>query len=82
MILPAKHLRQDRSLLDVGAEILSQLEETRTVSELWERVRIARSARAGLAPLSFDWFILSLSFLYSISALEYAAGLISRRIRR
>ena len=79
MILPAKHLPHDRALLDVGAEILVQLEGTRTVSELWERVRIARSDRVGLGPLSFDWFVLALSFLYAISALDFTSGLINAR---
>lgn len=79
MILPAKHLPHDRALLDVGAEILVQLEEKRTVSELWERVRVARSGRVGLGPLSFDWFVLALSFLYAVSALDLTSGVISAR---
>jgi hypothetical protein len=49
MILPGKHLRQDRALLTVGAEILIHLDEPRTVSELWERVRQARESMAGIA---------------------------------
>jgi hypothetical protein len=82
VILPAKHLRQDRALLDVGAEILAQLQESHTVSELWERVRAARAARPTLAPLSFDWFVLSVTFLYSISALDLVDGLVSIQIRK
>ncbi len=82
MILPAKHLRPDRAVLDVGAEILAQLDETRTVSELWERVRSARATRQALAPLSFDWFILSLTFLYAISALELADGVVMAGTKR
>jgi hypothetical protein len=81
MILPAKHLRPDRAVLDVGAEILAQLEESRTVSELWERVRIARATRVWQGPLSFDWFVLSLSFLYAVSALDIANGVISVRAK-
>jgi ABC-3C biological conflict system middle component len=82
MILPAKHLRHDRALLEVGAEILAEAEENRTVSELWERVRVARAATNGMGPLSFDWFVLSLSFLYTISALEFAAGVVTIRAGR
>jgi hypothetical protein len=78
MILPGKHLREDRALLAVGAEILGHLDEPRTVSELWERVRLARFASAALAPLPFDWFVLALNLLYAISALEFSAGLIAR----
>lgn len=79
MILPAKHLRHDRALLEVGADILAEAEENRTVSELWERVRLSRAAKVGANPLSFDWFVLSLSFLYAISALEFNAGVITAR---
>jgi hypothetical protein len=78
MILPGKHLRQDRALLSIGAEILTELDEARTVSELWERVRRAHDD-APATPVSFDWFILSLSFLYAVSALEFTDGLVSVR---
>jgi hypothetical protein len=82
MILPGKHLRQDRALLSIGAEILVHLDEPRTVSELWERVRQNRGSGAALAPLSFDWFILSLNMLYAISALDLLDGIISSRAAR
>jgi hypothetical protein len=74
MILPGKHLQQDRALLGVGAEILGHLDEERTVSELWERVRSARGPAA--TPLSFDWFLLALTFLYAIAAVDLTDGAI------
>jgi hypothetical protein len=80
MILPGKHLRHDRALLGVGAEILMQLAEPRTISEVWERVRLARGKK--VAPISFDWFVLSLSFLYAIAAVDYIDGIVSVRARR
>jgi hypothetical protein len=80
MILPAKHLRQDRALLGVGAEILCHLDEARTVSELWERVRGARVIAQAATPLSFDWFVLSLSFLYAMGAIDFARGIVSLRM--
>ncbi len=76
MILPGKHLRQDRALLGVGGEILACLDEDRTVSELWECVRFQRAQVALATPLSFDWFILSLSFLYAVAAVDLANGVI------
>jgi hypothetical protein len=76
VILPGKHLRQDRALLGVGGEILACLDEDRTVSELWECVRNQRAQIAVTTPLSFDWFVLSLSFLYTISAVELVHGVI------
>jgi hypothetical protein len=77
MILPHKHLHLDRALVGVGAEILAQLYEARTVSELWERVTTARARSPGIAAISFDWFILALCFLYACDALNFDGQLIS-----
>lgn len=74
MILPAKHLRQDRALIGVGADILATLDGPLTVSAVWDRVRADRAARSNAAPLSFDWFILALCFLNAISAIELVEG--------
>lgn len=82
MILPTKHIRKDRAILGVGGEILAQLDEPYTVSELWERVRRARNGSvAAHTTLSFDWFILALSFLYAVSAVEFAEGVITASTR-
>ena len=82
MILPAKHLSQDRALLEIGAEVLTHLDERRTVSELWYRVQVVRAVRSSSAPISFDWFVLSLTFLYSISAVDLVDGLIGASARK
>ena len=42
MILPGKHLRPDRSLLGIGAEILDILDQEQTISELWQRLQDRR----------------------------------------
>lgn len=76
MILPAKHLKQDRALLGIGHEILVQLDDERTVSEAWERLQIARGPRAN--PISFDWFVLALSFLYAIGAVTVEHGVLRK----
>jgi hypothetical protein len=80
MILPGKHLRQDRALLGIGGEILAQLREPRSVSELWERTRLARGSNA--LPITFDWFILTLSFLYAISAIDQTDGVIFAKAKQ
>jgi hypothetical protein len=82
MILPSKHLSQSRALLGIGAEVLSQLDEPLAVSELWERVRAARASKADAAPLSFDWFVLALTFLHTIFAVEMSDGVIAAPLRR
>jgi hypothetical protein len=78
MILPTKHLPPDRALLGIGAEILCQLLEPRSVSELWEAVREVRGRNSNAAPLSFDWFVLALNLLYAISAVDQRNGILRR----
>lgn len=80
MILPTKYLPHDRALLSVGAEILAQLKEPRTVSELWECVREDRRSEITAAPLSFDWFVLALNLLYAVTAIAYSDGVVRREV--
>jgi hypothetical protein len=70
MILPGKHIRQDRALISVGGDILSVLRDEETVSDVWDKVRSLRAERENASPLPFDWFILALSLLYAMSAIE------------
>lgn len=74
MILPAKHLPPERCLLGIGAVIIAQLDEAQSVSETWVRT----SRACGAHPITFDWFVLALSWLYAANALDYDRGLLSR----
>jgi hypothetical protein len=78
MILPAKHLPPERSLSGIGAAIIEQLNAPQSVSETWVRVSREYADRA----ITFDWFVLALSWLYAISAIDYSDGLLSRRSER
>jgi len=80
VILPSKHLPEPRSLVGIGSEILKHLQEPKAVSELWERVRRDRARSSGAPTLSYDSFILALTFLHMIFAVDHIDGLI--RIRR
>ena len=73
MILPSKHISQEKALLTVGAKLLRLLDRPKTVSSTWE------SIRASEEPISYDWFILALDFLYIIDAVEFHGGLLIRR---
>lgn len=42
MILPTKHLREDRALIAIGAELLRLLDEPKTVSRLWDELKRTR----------------------------------------
>ena len=81
MILPTKHMRTDRSLLGVGAELLQILERPMTVSKLWHEIRKRRNRIDSAAPIDYRWFVLSLDFLYMIQAVVLRRGLIERASR-
>ena len=76
MILPTKHIRPDRALLAVGADVLSCLREPITVSRLWDEIRAARSDRAVSAPINYDWFVMTLDLLFILKAVQFERGLI------
>ena len=80
MILPSKHLSQDRALLTVGARILQNLSQPKTVSAAWEDFpRWGDKTRRSTSPLSYDQFVLALDLLFLIGAVELEGGLLSRR---
>ncbi len=78
MILPTKHLRADRSLLGVGAEILPLLDQPKTVSRLWEEFRKRRERQPGVAPISYNWFVLSLDLLFTLGIIVFEGGRLKR----
>lgn len=80
MILPSKHLPQDRALLTVGARILQHLSQPKTVSALWEELpRQDDKTPKGTPPLRYDGFVLALDLLFMIGAIELHEGLLSRK---
>ena len=79
MILPSKHLPPRRSLLGIGAEILAQLDEPLTVSEVWERVRSTRESAPSSVALGYDEFILSITFLHAVWVLDLEDGLLRKK---
>lgn len=78
MILPTKHIRPDRALLAVGADLLGCLREPMTVSRLWDEIRTSRSGRAVSAPINYDWFVLALDLLFLLKAVQFERGLVQR----
>ena len=75
MILPSKHLAQERSLLTLGAWVLERLDRPKTVSELWGEMRLAH---ADGADVPFDWFVLSLDLLAAVRTVRMESGRIQR----
>ena len=80
MILPAKHLSQDRALLTVGARLLARLSQPKTVSALWEEVSRPSGVKDGKKPaLRYDAYVLTLDLLFLMGAIEHQDGLLNRR---
>ncbi|MEZ0295197.1 MAG: ABC-three component system middle component 6 [Candidatus Methylacidiphilales bacterium] len=79
MILPTKHLSQDRALLSVGAKLLCRLSEPMTVSALWEAVsKPVKTDNSNIPALRYDAFVLTLDLLFLIGAIELKNGLLIR----
>ena len=76
MILPTKHLPLDRSLIGVGADVLSLLDKPKTVNKLWMDFQALSDEKNSRR--TFDWFTLTISMLFSIGAVE----LTGTRLRR
>jgi hypothetical protein len=79
MILPTKRLNQDRALLYVGSEVLSLLDEPKTVSRVWDELGKLRASKCETSVLTYDWFVLSLDLLFSIQAIDFERGLLRRQ---
>lgn len=77
LILPTKHLGGDRALLGVGAAVLKNLRSPITLSQLWWKTR-DEWRRTRLSVLSYDVFLLALTMLYALKAIEFEAGYVRR----
>jgi hypothetical protein len=79
MILPTKHLSQDRALLTVGARLLACLSSPMTVSSLWETISRQGKSEDSVKPaLRFDAYILTLDLLFLIGAIDLRNGILIR----
>ncbi|MFB6654075.1 ABC-three component system middle component 6 [Streptomyces microflavus] len=79
MITPTKGIAPDRCLLAIGAQILLQLDEPRTVSQAWSRLKNWRAEHAHISPVSFGWFVLALDVLYTMGAVELVQDVLVAR---
>ncbi len=80
MILPSKHLSQDRALLTMGGRILQHLHQPKTVSALWEEIPHGGEGKPhSTSVLSYDVFVLALDLLFLIGAIEMEEGLLARK---
>lgn len=75
MILPTKHLSQDRSLIAIAARVHALLTRRMTVSELWDALQAESRTEQRI---TFDWFVLSLDLLYAMGSLSIDEGVLRK----
>ena len=81
MILPTKRLRPDNCILGSGGEILSYLSSPKPVSHLWDEIKKTEAEKSKVSRITYDWFVLSLDFLFLIGIIDIDDGIITK-VRR
>lgn len=75
MILPTKHLRSEASLIYVGGIIQNIVaSNSLTVDQLWHSTKREYIKHAKDSDITYDWFVLALSLLYTINAISISDG--------
>lgn len=75
MILPTKHLKTEASLIYVGGVIQSKVSDVPlTIDQLWHSVKQEYQKRILDYEITYDWFILALSLLFTIGIVLLADG--------
>ena len=77
MILPSKHIKTDSFAIH-WVEILRLLTQPKTISRLWDEFRNMHQISKGKAPVTYDWFILAIYFLYMVGAVSLERGLLRK----
>jgi len=76
MILPSKHISQNRALFTIGANILKQLSSPMTVSALWEMIN--KNDEIKNTSIHYNTFVLTLDMLFTMGAIDLDKGLLIR----
>lgn len=72
MILPDKNILLRYSILGAGSKILIDLNTPQTVSSLWEKARDYNEIN------TFEKFVLTLGFLYSLGLVNFKEGIVKK----
>lgn len=78
MILPTKHTKPDRALLNIGAEILTCIDRPMTASRVWDVFRARREENPDVPAITYDRYILALILLYSVDAVDLEGGVLRK----
>lgn len=68
MILPKKHIKLSESFFALGALVLEQIENPKTIDEIWGNINYKRKIIS--AASSFDNLLLTLDYLFSIGVIK------------
>ena len=72
MIIPTKHIKLSNSLLNVGAILLKHIDQSHTVTALWNTTRQLPEIK------NFERFTLGLDLLFMMGAVDFHEGLLRR----
>ena len=72
MILPGKHIKISKSILNVGSILLETIDNTQSITMLWSNLKSNHKIGA------FDKFILGLDFLFILGLVDYKEGIIRK----
>ncbi|MBB3061417.1 ABC-three component system middle component 6 [Microbulbifer rhizosphaerae] len=78
MILPTKHLSPSRAIITVSLEVFELIHNRSTVSSVWNDLQKNHEVCMRQGEVPYDWFILSLDFLFLIGAIEENNGKLTR----
>jgi len=79
VLTPTKNLHEDKTIIKIGARILSILTSPSTVSYAWNSyIQVQERETNNTIRIQLDTFILALDFLYVIGAIEYEDDLMWR----
>lgn len=58
--------------MGIGAELITRLEQPRTISSLWEQMKVVKGVN------SYENFILALDFIFLLDLIDFEKGFIRR----
>lgn len=73
-----KRIFEGRSLIGIGSDVLSLLEDPKTVSRLWDEFQQMRKMKTASLHVTYDWFVLALDLLYMLNAVSFHMGIVKR----
>lgn len=75
MILPTRHLRTESALIYTGGIISNIVTNQKlSVDQLWHKTQKEFSDNISDCELTYDWFVLALTMLFTINIVEFRDG--------